>query len=119
MLGDRQLVGTWGAEQLRMRPKLLLCAPYGMEGTHTVPGTDKVIEVNHNWDSTFGYAFGVVALIGEKVTEIAPGDVVTFTRHAYEAVTDKNGDEWLVVNTEDCLAIIENGENAKGADRVE
>lgn len=102
----------WNVEQLRLRPDLLVCEPYEMEGTHTVPQTDKLLYLDHHWDDTFGYAFGTVAAVGAKVTEIVPGDFVHFTRHAYISETDENGDEWLFVNKDDCLAVI--GTEANG-----
>lgn len=116
---------SWNVEQLRLRPDLIVCEPYEMEGTHTIedevdPNIKRLFYLDHHWDNTFGYAFGTVAAVGAHVTEIAPGDFVHFTRHAYIPETDENGDEWLFVNKDDCLAIIGAGANGvvETGDRV-
>lgn len=104
---------SWTPDRLTLRPDLIVCEPYQLEGTHTVAGTDKTLYLDHGWDNTFGYAFGTVRAVGAKVKEIAPGDLVHFTRHAYVSEIDENGAEWLFVNTEDCLAVIEVDANGR------
>lgn len=82
--------------------------PYEEEGGHAVEGTDAVILLDHDWDKAFGYAFGIVHAVGpNNINDLAPGDLVHFTRHAYIEETDEHGVLWLVVNQEDCLAKIE------------
>jgi len=114
------------ADDLTLRPGLLLVYPFEHEGEHTVPDTDKLIYLDHHWDDTFGYAFGTVLKVASDVTKVAPGDFVYFERAAYIAWRDGDGDELLFVNQEDVQAKIVPGDYevaAKGVgqdeDRVE
>lgn len=106
------------ADDLAIQPKLVLIYPFGNEGEYTVPGTDKRFHLDHHWDETFGYAFGTVLKVAPNVTDVAPGDFVTFIRHAYEPWSDGDGDELLFVNIDDIEAVIEPDQNEVAAKGV-
>lgn len=99
------------ADDLTLQPNLVLVFPFEHEGESTVPGTEKVIYLDHHWDATFGYAFGTVLKVATNVTDVASGDFVTFVRHAYVPWTDGDGDELLFLNIEDIEGVIAPGTN--------
>lgn len=97
--------------ELELMPDLLAVAPFENEGQHIVDGTDKTLYLDHHWDETFGFAFGYVGRLGKNVTGIEPGQLVYFTRHAYESWRDKEENLWLMVNKADVQAVFSPGEN--------
>ncbi|MDE2098137.1 MAG: hypothetical protein KGL39_12860 [Patescibacteria group bacterium] len=112
---------SWVVEQCRLMPYLLVLRPWGQEGAHDilVPENDSdrkalrpvFFHLDHGWDDTFGYAFGEVHGMGEeakrRLPDVRVGDFLNFTRCAYATATDREGQMWLFVNWQDCLAKFE------------
>lgn len=105
---------SWAYEQLRLLPHLVLVKPWGQEGSYdidVVGSAPALFLCDHNWDETFGYAFGEVHAIGAEALRHFPtlgiDDFIHFTRCAYDDAKDCYGEKWLFVNWENIIAKID------------
>lgn len=106
----------WSIKDIKsVSPQLVVVQPYGQEGTYDIQNEDGSVAgrllVDHNWDETFGYAFGVVYAIGDEAQrrypELKHKDFINFTRCAYTDAKDKFGQQWLFMHWQDIQGIVE------------